>query len=181
MADIGKIEHLFQFLGREETMRRILKGTEKLRGYVKPAGESILSPKAQMLKEICISMGRQGAAWSRICSIIIEEDIYIKDTEETFPYVKWSAIVPKNQNGHRYAVNQIAVVVRNKDNDEDVSVMAINESGLIGDQIMLHVKDIRIPSDEEIMKYVNKIFDNLVEKGLSDEGISEEVMKKFKA
>lgn len=184
MAAQTKIEHLFQILGREETMKRVLKGTEKLRTFIKVSKEIELSPKGQLLKELCISMGRQGAIWARICGILLDEDLSIKNNDETFPYVKWAAVIPTEQSGHRYNVGEICFIVmpNNPGNRDDTNVKAICLNGLmIGDALPMYMRSIKIPSNEEVIKSVNQIFDDLVSKGLSDEGFSEEVMKEFKA
>lgn len=177
----NQIDHLFQVLGRAETLRRTLAATAKLRTYIQQDKESRLSEKGQKLKELCISMGRPGIFYAKMCSILIDEDLSIKNVDAMFPFVKWSSIIPTEANGHKYPVGQMCVVLIDNNASGSDSVRAIKFDGMLGDNISLHQKSIRIPSDKEVISQINEIFDALVEKGLSDEGFSEEVMKKYKA
>jgi hypothetical protein len=174
----ASLEHLFQVLGRQETIRRVSKATDKIRTFIKHEKEHELSEKAQLIKEYCISLGRPGIIQAKIFGILLDEDLSIKNNDAMFPYVKWAAVVPKNNDGHKYKPGEMCFVfISNSGKPDTDSVKAIQVNGQIGGDIALYMRSIDIPETEEVIAKINDIFDALVAKGLSDEGFGEEVMK----
>jgi len=94
-----------------------------------------------------------------------------------FPFVKWACIIPKDQNGHKYRPGELLFMIKSNNDQMDCeSVKAIKEDGTMGDNIPPYMKSVKIPDNEEVIKRINAIFDNLLAKGISDQGFREGVM-----
>ena len=155
------IKTLFHYYGKEKTIELCLAATERLRKAIRtPAGNDIvLSPKAQRLKEKCISFGPTGPMFASLISIIIEEDIELA-TSKTFPFIRFACVVPiASNNVHNYPLHApffLTFFTGNSTAPEYVK--GIRLDGSFGNAFRPLKGIIQIPADDVIVAAVLKLF-----------------------
>jgi hypothetical protein len=172
-----KVVNLFQIWGREKSMEKILKATAKLRDLNKPKQEDKLSDKAQRIKEKCLSFGPTGNKFAALFSILLEEEIVIKNVLEKYPFIPSACIIPVlKHKDHSYKLDEPIFMIISDNNQELCScIKASTIDGNVGNYIEPLRSIVIIPEESEVINYVNEMFDILAEKGISDKGFGKEV------
>jgi hypothetical protein len=159
-----KMVNLLQIYGRKKAVEIVLDATRELRRKTEIVeGPEILSPKAQLIKEQCISFGPVGNKLAKLFSIILEEDCTSKDTNMCFPFVRFACIIPiAEKNSHGYPHNiPVFMTLRYGDVEAPSSVKCLKSDGSLGSQLKPFANIITVASDDVAIKAVNKIFDGI--------------------
>ncbi len=162
----SEIKTLFQLFGYEETLRMALEATEKLRKWKEAKNnKETLSPKAQELKEHCISLGPPGVKWAKICSILVGERIEIEDPYCSFPFEQFACIVPLASKEHGYRGGEPifmlfseSVRAASPPGPETTQVRCLNRSGGMNGFYKPTLHHTMLASNELIEKTVYEIF-----------------------
>jgi len=158
-----EIRSLLQIWGRKESLEKVLGATNEVRNLSKKDEREVkLSKKAQLLKEHCISFGPTGPKWAKIFSIIIEEDIPLKNQDELYPFIPYSAFILKVAEGN-YQPGTILIALlpvgSGKKNVENIK--GIRSAGDIGGAIRLSNRALEIASNEMIEDFINATFNDI--------------------
>ena len=165
MAD--EIKTLFQLFGLENSLNMTIKATDSLRKMIGGVEETDnLSPKAQKLKELCISYGPSGAKLAQCFSILLGEEIAIADLNRNLPFVKFACIVPVAQkDGHNYKVGEpMFMIVCLGDEKNPEYIRCLKCGGGIGNSYFPLERTTVIATEEQITQTINKIFKDLDKK-----------------
>lgn len=159
-----EITSLFQLYGKERALKLTLEATRKLRAaLVPPEDEKKLSPKAQKLKEKCISFGPSGPKWAAICSILIDEDIAIQETVSKLPFFKLACVIPVLSGDHNYVVKSpVFMCIGSGGTAESPDfIKCIKIDGSIGNNLRNTIAMFKIPNDDVIKATIEAIFKKL--------------------
>lgn len=158
-----EIYHFLKLLEKDKAQRLVLSATQKMRDAMDDHEEKNkpLSDKARIIKEKCISYGPPGIRLADIFSEILEEDIRIPSGEKTIPYIPMAGLIVKEKfDGHNYTVGSIVIIFSNekRGSGQDDLIRCIKENGLLGNNLRTVAKMYAIPSDNDLIKYIDRVF-----------------------
>jgi hypothetical protein len=172
--------NMFQMIGRENANVAIKTATDELRKamYEENKDRAELSEKGKKLKEIFASFGPPGIKWGQVFSIILEEDLSIKDPNKIMPTIFCSCIIPvSNPNGHNYTFGEPIVIVLGSSGKES---RCLRTDGTVGNMYNMGEKHSRIASDSEIDGFISEVFDEW-EGRMNNKKSKKEVVEEQKA
>jgi hypothetical protein len=158
---MGKeLKHFLQILGKEKSMELCLEATRKLRELCKEDSCKVeLSEKGRKIKELCLSYGAPGARLAEVMGIMLDENLGVSAQVKPIPVVILAGVIPRIA-GDKYNVGEVVIMLIGA-NESELRCGLMD--GTLGGAYPQHMRDSKIPTDKEVVDYIERVFEKFRE------------------